>query len=126
MKSQGEETELRFMLLSYEKGFIVSKPFGDNAKYDIILDNGKTLERIQIKSTSRMDTSSGANCYSCLVSHGRDSKKKYTKYDIDSIVIYVIPENVWYKIPIEEIKGKSVKLYPHRIPNKESYEKYRI
>jgi hypothetical protein len=126
MKNQGEETELRFMLLSYEKSFIVSKPFGDNAKYDVIVDDGKSLERIQIKSTSRKDTSSGADCYSCLVSHGRDSKQQYTKKDIDSVVIYVIPENAWYKIPIEEIKGKTVKLYPHRVPHRESYERYRI
>jgi len=126
MKNQGEETELRFMLLSYEKGFIVSKPFGDNAKYDVIIDDGNQLERIQIKSTSRKDKSGGMDCYSCLVCSGRDSKEMYSKKDIDSIVIYVIPENTWYKIPVEEINGKTVKLYPHRTPKKQTYEKYRL
>ena len=59
MKTQGDNAELRFMLLSQELGYIISKPFGDNSKYDLIIDNGNDLEKIQIKSTSRKDTSSG-------------------------------------------------------------------
>jgi len=38
----------------------------------------------------------------------------------------VIPEKTWYKIPVKEIKGKTVKLYPHRQSQRNTYEKYRI
>jgi hypothetical protein len=105
---------------------VVSKPFGDNAKYDLIVDTGIELQRVQVKSTGRKDTSGGMDCYSCLVCSGRDSKSKYSKTDIDYIAIYVIPENTWYKIPVTEVKGKTVKLYPHRNSQRNTYEKSRI
>ena len=126
MKTQGDNAELKFMLLSHELGHIISKPFGDNSKYDLIIDNGNDLEKVQIKSTSRKDTSSGMDCYNCLVCSGSKQKQKYNEKDVDFIVIYVIPENTWYKIPVKEIKGKTVKLYPHRQSQRNTYEKYRI
>lgn len=126
MKNQGDNAELRFMLLNHDLGYIISKPFGDNAKYDLILDTGNELQRVQVKSTSRRDTSSGMDCYNCLVCSGSGSKQKYLEKDIDYIAIYVIPENAWYKIPIKEIKGKTVKLYPHRDSQRNTYEKYRM
>ena len=126
MKNQGDNAELRFMLLNHELGYVISKPFGDNAKYDLIVDTGSDLERIQVKSTRRKEISSGMDCYNCLVCSGVDSKQQYTEKDIDYIAIYVIPENAWYKIPIKEIKGKTVKLYPHRTSQRNTYEKYRI
>lgn len=126
MKKQGDNAELRFMLLNQELGYVVSKPFGDNSKYDLIVDTGDELQRVQVKSTSRKDTSSGADCYNCLVCSGVKSKIKYSEKDIDYIAIYVIPENTWYKIPIQVINGKTVKLYPHRESKKNTYEKFKI
>ena len=124
MKQQGDTAELKFMLINQELGYIISKPFGDNSKYDLIVDTGDELQRIQIKSTSRKDTSSGMDCYNCLVCSGRKVKQKYSDSDIDYVVIYVIPEDTWYKIPINEINGKTVKLYPHRESKKNTYEKF--
>lgn len=126
MKHQGDTTELRFMLLNHELGYTVSKPFGDNAKYDLILDTGTELQRVQVKSTRRKETSAGMDCYNCLVCSGKDSKEQYSSNDVDYVAIYVIPENAWYKIPIQEIKGKTVKLYPHRKSQRDTYEKYRL
>jgi hypothetical protein len=126
MKQQGDTAELRFMLLNHELGYTVSKPFGDNAKYDLIVDTGDNLERIQVKSTRRKESSSGMDCYNCLVCSGSDSKEQYSEKDVDYVAIYVTPENAWYKIPIKEIKGKTVKLYPHRKSQRNTYEKYRI
>lgn len=126
MKHQGDLAELKFMLLSHELGYTVSKPFGDNAKYDLIVDNGLSLERIQIKSTKRMELYGRNDCYNCLSCFGRDSKQRYTKDHIDFMVIYIIPEDAWYKIPIDKIKSKCIKLYPHRKPNRGQFEIYRI
>lgn len=126
MKQQGDTAELKFMLLNQEKGHIVSKPFGDNAKYDLIVDDGIELQRIQVKSTYRKETSNGMNCYNCVVCSGSDSKQQYSKKTIDYVAIYVIPENTWYKIPIEAITGKTVKLYPHRDSQRNTYESYKI
>jgi hypothetical protein len=126
MKDQGELTELKFMCLAYEMGFIVSKPFGDNAKYDFLIDDKVSIKRIQVKSTQRKDHSKNNYCYNCSVAHGSLSKTYYTKDDIDAFVIYVIPEDAWYFIPIESVTGKTIKLYPHRTPIKNTYERFRI
>lgn len=126
MKKQGDTAELKFMLLNQELGYIVSKPFGDNSKYDLIVDDGLELKRVQVKSTSRKDKSGGMDCYNCLVCSGRNSKEKYSKNDIDYVAIYIIPENTWYLIPVEQITGKTVKLYPHRVSQRNTYEKFKI
>lgn len=126
MKHQGDTAELLFMIMNHRLGYTVLKPFGDNAKYDIVVDIGKELQRIQVKSTSRKATDNRMDCYNCVVCSGAKNKQPYSKKDIDYIAIYVIPEDVWYKIPIEEVKGKTVKLYPHREPQRDTYEKYRL
>ena len=126
MKLQGDRAELMFMLYCQEKGYIISKPFGDNAKYDLIVDDGVTLNRVQIKSTSRKDTGKRTDCYNCLVCSGCNSKTKYTKKDVDEIAIYVIPEKTWYRIPVEQVTGKTVKLYPHRESCSHKYEVYKV
>lgn len=40
-KSKGELTEMRFMVEATKQGFIVSKPFGDNQRYDFVIDGGE-------------------------------------------------------------------------------------
>jgi len=126
MKDQGDNAELRFMLLNHSLGYIVAKPFGDNAKYDLIIDTGTELQRIQVKSTQRRETSGARDAYNCCVCSGSKFKERYSKEHVDYVAVYVIPEDTWYKIPVEEIKGKSVKLYPHRCPQKNIYEKYKL
>ena len=116
MKQQGELVELKFYLKMYEQGFIISKPFGDNAPYDFIVDSNSNfgLNRVQVKSTSRLDTAKRQNRYFLSVAHGADTKKPYTKAEIDVLVGYVIPENTWYIIPIEQCNQRNIALYPHR------------
>ena len=126
MKHQGDTAELRFMLLNHSLGYTIAKPFGDNAKYDLIVEVDNKLQRIQVKSTKSKDISTGTDCYRCNVCSGASVKKMYSDNDIDFVAIYVIPEDAWYKIPVNEIKSKSVRLYPHRKSRNESFEKYRI
>lgn len=122
-KKQGELVELKFYQEAYERGYIVSKPFGDNTKYDFIVDSGKKLSRVQVKSVGVRDTAIRANRYRVLASHGKNNKQPYTKDQIDVLVAYVIPLNSWYIIPVEELKSISLSLFPHRpTTNKGMYE----
>lgn len=125
-KQQGDNAEIRYMLLAHSMGYVISKPISDYSQYDLIVDTGKELERIQVKSTSRKDTSRRMDCYKCLINRGKGHTKGYTKENVDYVAVYVIPEDTWYKIPVEEINGVSVKLYPHRIPKSNNYEQYKI
>jgi len=109
-----------------EQGIAVSKPLFDIAKYDMIIDIKGCLIRIQVKSTQYLNKANPNHYYNCIVSSGTKGKVKYSKESIDFIAAYVIPEDAWYIIPIEDITAQSIKLYPHRENCNHRYEKYRI
>ena len=50
-KAKGELGEMIFLHKASSLGFGVAKPFGDNERYDFILDSGERLWRVQVKST---------------------------------------------------------------------------
>lgn len=123
-KKQGEITELRFYLMAFEKGLIISKPFGDNQKYDFIVDAKGRLSRVQVKSVSMKDKySRGRMRYRINASFGATHKHVYSKEIIDFLVVFVIPENTWYVVPIEAIPG--IKTLAFR-PDRESKGKLEI
>ena len=49
---KGIIAQLKAELRANELGFIVSKPTTENCRYDMIIDDGKKLNRIQIKYCS--------------------------------------------------------------------------
>jgi Pyruvate/2-oxoacid:ferredoxin oxidoreductase delta subunit len=73
-------------------GFGVSKTWGDSERYDFILDSGKRLWRVQVKSSRHFD---GSRYIVKL-----KGAAAYTAEEIDFIVAYIVPENLWYVIPI--------------------------
>ena len=50
-KQRGEWVELLFMTVAAGLGFTVAKPFGDSARYDVIVEHLGRFLRIQVKST---------------------------------------------------------------------------
>ena len=57
-KRQGELSELAFVYKAASLGFIVAKPYGDNERYDFVVDSGQRLWRVQVKSTSYLHSGS--------------------------------------------------------------------
>jgi hypothetical protein len=53
-KRCGERNEAAFLHKASSLGFGVAKPWGDSERYDFILDNGRRLLRVQIKSTTTL------------------------------------------------------------------------
>jgi hypothetical protein len=49
-KNRGDETEAKIIATLLEHGFTVSLPFGDNDKYDLIVDDSGSLYRVQCKT----------------------------------------------------------------------------
>lgn len=105
----GELAEIEFLKKAYEKGFVVSKPFGDNAKYDYITEKNSILKRIQVKSTASMQD----NRYKITCGSGLGSKKIYNNKEIDVLAAYVFDCNCWYLIPIKNLNSITISLYPN-------------
>jgi hypothetical protein len=63
-KGKGELAELAFLYKASGLGFGVAKPYGDNERYDFILDSGERFWRVQVRSTSGI--AKGRSCYMSL------------------------------------------------------------
>ena len=115
-KQRGGGVELLFMTVAAGLGFTVAKPFGDSARYDVIVENEGRFLRIQVKSTEQWTGSS----YVCQL---HMCGRLYTAEDIDYFAIYVLPLDLWYIFPARTLAGLSaVVLSPQRKGHK--YERY--
>ncbi len=117
-KAQGELVELRFMTRAAELGLRVSKPWGDSAPYDFLVESGGDVFKVQVKSTGFRD--SKCKSYVC-VAHQQGTR--YARKDIDFIAAYIRCEDTWYISPYRAIGGREVSLNPRFRRNK--YRRYR-
>jgi PD-(D/E)XK nuclease superfamily protein len=116
-KLRGEWAELCFMVRAAEAGLQVSKPWGETAHYDFVVEYDGQFCRVQVKSTMFVDRGG----YSCSV---RGCRGPYEGDPFDFVAVFLIPEDLWYIIPAEEIRGQgSVALYPQL--KKSKYGKYK-
>jgi hypothetical protein len=100
-KQRGEWAEMRFMARAAEHGLQVSKPWGESASYDFVVEHGAQCVRVQVKST--MQHRDGG--HSCQVRGGQD--RAYTDDSFDFVAVYLIPDDVWYIIPIAQVGNQS-------------------
>jgi Pyruvate/2-oxoacid:ferredoxin oxidoreductase delta subunit len=116
-KALGEAAEAAFLAKATRLGFGVAKTWGDSERYDFILDSGQKLWRIQVKSCRHFRS------YYKVTTRG--ATQPYTAEQIDFIAIYIVPENLWYVIPISLAASRD-RLYvsPNRALHSK-YEKYR-
>jgi hypothetical protein len=49
-KDVGDRTTLAVMLALRDQGFAVLVPFGENTRYDLVIDDGQSLGRVQCKT----------------------------------------------------------------------------
>ena len=108
-KLKGDIAEAIFTAECLKKGYIVSKPYGDNCRYDAILDRGNGLERIQVKS-STYSAERGVIQAATRRIYNNQTKGQicnaYSKKDIDAFVIYSPELNKLYFVPIDEQSDK--------------------
>jgi hypothetical protein len=125
-----------------EHGVMISKPWGDSARYDLMIEHHGRVLRIQVKSTMRIVR----GCYRChlptpapttklssraqsrdLLSfpHRRASlSEPLSRNQIDFVAAYIIPLDLWYILPAPvttRLHGH-ISLSPHRKGHK--YEPY--
>ncbi|MGI9102524.1 MAG: group I intron-associated PD-(D/E)XK endonuclease [Terriglobales bacterium] len=112
-KHQGDVAELAFMHRAVDLGFKVSRPWGENNRYDFIVDSDGRLIRVQVKSAAVAQRGS----YRVGASSGHRRKQPYTKTQIDVLAVHIIPEDAWYLIPVRALAArKTIRLYPRRRP----------
>ena len=106
-KLRGEVAEAAFLARASSLGFVVAKPWGGNERYDFIVDSGQDFWRVQVKSTQMRVRSS----YRVRVAgHSRI----YNGAEIDFLVAYIVPENLWYVVPVGALGSRChLGIYPN-------------
>jgi hypothetical protein len=126
-KERGEWVELQFTASAASRGYRVLKPCGDSLPYDVAIEHGGHLIRVQVKST----TVRNGTGYFCQFRRNYLVKQPYTVDDVDLFAAYIIPVSTWYLIPAAVILQPTVKvaltLYPVTALKQDryKYEHYR-
>ncbi len=100
-KRRGEWAELQFMAQAAKHGLRITFPWGEMARYDVVVENRGNFVRVQVKSTAYQRPE---GCYICGT-HPSATSPPYKRGDFDFLAAYVIPEDVWYIIPARLIIG---------------------
>ena len=110
-KLRGELVEMMFMLQASLRGLIVAKPYGDSRRYDFITDtdSGPRLWRVQVRSTTHR---SGRGYIVNATCRRHSSNAVYKAREIDFLIAYVIPRNVWYVVPVAALRTNTFRVYP--------------
>lgn len=112
---KGLTTELIITQKFIELGFIVSIPYGNNSRYDLLVDTGNHIWKIQCKTAKLNENGS----YNVIVSNGVHTAtthkvKHYTKEEIDFIVTII--ENQLVVIPVELVENSRSKVFRTTLP----------
>ncbi len=118
-KKFGEQVEAAFLHKVTGQGLSVAKPWGDSERYDLVVDSGRRLWRVQVKSTRYV----GERRFSITA---RGCTAAYTEDEIDFLAAYIVPLDIWYVIPVKAFAPrKCLRFYPKGNNSRGQYEKYR-
>jgi hypothetical protein len=118
-KRSGEQAEAAFLNKATSLGLSVARPWGDSERYDLIVDSGRRLWRVQVKSTCYR----GERRFSITA---RGCTAAYTADEIDFLAAYIVPLGIWYIVPVRAFApSKCLRFYPEGNGSRGQYEKYR-
>jgi len=111
-KQKGLVTELQCITYFYQLGYLVSIPYGENSRYDFIVDIGSKLLKVQCKSsTLKEEGVIEFSCRSTRVNATENISRRYTKDEIDCFCTFY--EGKCYLVPVEECStSKKLRFIP--------------
>jgi PD-(D/E)XK endonuclease len=122
-KKRGELAEMAFILKAESLGFEVAKPYGESNRYDFIVRSGQQLWKVQVKSSSLI-------AWGRYRVHAERTQQgrviPYTTDEIDFLAAYIVPEDMWFVIPVRAFTPhRVVHVYPVGTADGGPFEKYR-
>ena len=100
-KAKGAHTELQCITFLYGLGYDVSIPWGDNARYDFVLDVNHKLYKIQVKTSHEVEPGIYKfQTRSTYVNAKGNRTEGYTADDVDFFMTVI--NNECYLVPLAE------------------------
>lgn len=109
-KDKGNLAELAAAKKAISKGLSVSFPFGDNERYDLIIDYGDKLERAQVRKASQREGYLVFKCYSNHRSGGEIKRESFQEDEIDVFLVRRQENDEIYRIPVDETPATEMRL----------------
>ena len=105
--TKGQLAELKVQQRAVEKCYLVSKPIYDGGRYDLIIDDGQKLWRVQVKYAD-----GGASHCEGAVTVGLEKRRKdgnllYTSDEIDLLLVYLPKKELVLSFPAEKFHQKT-------------------
>lgn len=106
-KDIGEKSEAIILSDLLIKGYHVSIPFGNNQRYDLIVDDGKKLYKVQCKTGRYVR---GGIVFNTCSTNGFTGKVKHYNGEIDFFLVYSPYNNCIYKVLVQDSTLRSMLL----------------
>jgi len=118
-KSIGELSELVVALSLSRAGYLVSKPLGENARYDLVIERGGNLSRVQVK-TGRFRY--GAVEWNCCSTHAHRNGPNARPYfgEVEYFGVYCPQLESAYLVPIADTARRCTSLRVQTTKNRQS------
>jgi Holliday junction resolvase-like predicted endonuclease len=99
-KTKGDLAEMLVAADLLRRGYRVAFPYGEDADYDLILDRGTSLERVQVKHCRSDGRAIEVKCRSHSLTNGRvRAVKRCTAASIDWLAVYDPTSDRCYYLP---------------------------
>ncbi|GAB3020632.1 group I intron-associated PD-(D/E)XK endonuclease [Natronobiforma cellulositropha] len=109
-KDRGDETEAKIIATLVAAGNSVSIPFGDNDRYDLVVDDGHSLYRVQCKTAWQNKSETiRFNTHSQTTRDGRYHEHTYHD-EIDAFVVRYPEYEQLYWIDVEDATEQKMEL----------------
>ncbi|MCW2958695.1 MAG: hypothetical protein JWP18_1498 [Solirubrobacterales bacterium] len=100
LKRKGDLAELKIATHLVSCGHRILLPFGEDHNYDLVVDDGERMLRVQVKHTTSDGKVIEAKCFTHSLTNGRvRSVKRYTAAMIDWLAIWDATTDRCFYIP---------------------------
>ena len=107
-KDIGDRTTLALMVALREAGYAISVPFGENTRYDLVIDDGLRLARVQGKTGRLRGGAVIFSTASTYLHHPNPgvSRRGY-RGEIDYFGVYCAATGGVYLLPIDDVPTRT-------------------
>lgn len=109
-KQVGDGTEATVLAALINRGYSVSIPFGDNDRYDLLVDAGNELHRVQVKTGWLEDGRVRFKTCSKTTRDGEPVTRDYTRGAVDAFAVRCRDQEALYWVPVEAAGRKNTYL----------------
>jgi hypothetical protein len=103
---KGAAAEVEIAAALIRLGLVVLWPMCEGGRYDLVVDTGERMLRIQCKWASRKGGVLTARCVTSRHTPGGYRKTTYSAAEVDALALYSPATDACYLIPIEEAAGR--------------------